>query len=79
VAKKMGIPTARRDVFLDNVDSPEEVKKRLKELVIMAKRKGSAIGIGHATKVSTAEVLFEEIPKLIEKGIKIVPASTIVE
>ena len=62
-----GVPTARRNVFLDNEDDEEKILKQLMELVERAEKSGAAIGIGHV-KLKTLHVLEEEIPKLQKKG-----------
>lgn len=47
VAGKIGVPTNRRHVFLDNVHDPEKVCRQLEKLVKLAQKKGTAIGIAH--------------------------------
>jgi len=69
LAKEMNIPTARRDVFLDVIDDPREIRDRLYELEEKAREKGSAIAIGHHTE-NTIKVLKEELPAMEERGIK---------
>ena len=64
-----GVPTAKRNIFLDNEDDESEIKKQLEKLVKKAERDGSSIGIGHA-KIKTLSVLKEEIPKLQKRGFK---------
>ena len=51
-AQEMGIKTARRHVFLDNVHSPEDICRQLKELITIARKNGGAIGIGHPNEVT---------------------------
>ena len=46
-AKKMGMKTAKRDIFLDNVQTAEAIGKQLDSLVQIAQKTGSAIAIGH--------------------------------
>ena len=46
-ARKMSIPTARRHVFLDNVQDKKKICRQIDRLVTLAMRKGWAIGIGH--------------------------------
>ncbi len=46
-ARKMGIKTGRRRVFLDNVKTRKDICHQLKLLVAAAKKHGQAIGIGH--------------------------------
>lgn len=77
-AKEKGIISGRRNVFLDNEDSVEHVSAQMNILIRLAKKRGYAIGIGHATKHSTAIVLREMAPKLKEIGIEVVPASQLV-
>ncbi|HHD56525.1 MAG TPA: divergent polysaccharide deacetylase family protein [Desulfobulbaceae bacterium] len=46
-ARRMGIPAARRHVFLDNVQDKKKICRQLDRLVTLAMKKGWAIGIGH--------------------------------
>lgn len=77
LARDMGIPNTRRDVFLDNEQTEEEVAKRLAHLENLARRKGYAIGLGHPHDV-TLDVLERWIPEARARGITLVPVSTIV-
>ena len=72
-----GVPTARRNIFLDNEDDELKIKIQLEKLANKAQRDGSAIGIGHA-KSKTLNVLKKEIPKLQEKGFEFVFVSKLV-
>ncbi|MBU0966062.1 MAG: divergent polysaccharide deacetylase family protein [Proteobacteria bacterium] len=47
MAKEMGLRTAQRDIFLDNSQDPQQVVKQLDALISLARKRGSAIGIGH--------------------------------
>ena len=47
VAKKLGVPTASRSVFLDNDLSTEAIQLQLERLIGIAKQKNEAIAIGH--------------------------------
>ncbi len=47
IAKGMGIVSARRDVFLDNIQKSAAIIKQLDKLVNLARRQGHAIGIAH--------------------------------
>ncbi|OKY74937.1 MAG: hypothetical protein BM485_10895 [Desulfobulbaceae bacterium DB1] len=46
-AEDAGLPTARRDVFLDHDPSPAAIARQLDLLIKTAEKNGSAIGIGH--------------------------------
>ena len=78
LAKQMGIKTAKRDIFLDNKAEPDYIKQQVRKLVEVAKKKGKAVAIGHAKRI-TLKVLKEVIPEIEKEGIEIVPASSIVE
>ncbi len=47
LAREMDIPTARRNIFLDNEKDPEAIIKQLEKLIRIARTNGYAIGIGH--------------------------------
>jgi hypothetical protein len=47
VSKELGLRYFGRDVFLDDRDGVENIKKQIREAVAMAKRHGTAIAIGH--------------------------------
>ncbi len=71
--KVVGVPVLRRDVFIDNVRESERIREQLARLVHLARRRGWALGIGHADPV-TLEVLTEELPSLVASGVRIVSA-----
>ncbi len=75
-ARLLQIPFAQRDVFLDNVQNVAYISKQFAQLVKIAKKHGSAIGIGHPYK-ETLESLAKEIPKLSGK-VELVPAKALV-
>ena len=47
LARKMAVRTAKRDIFLDNVRDPQKIIIQLRKLVDVARRRGSAVAIGH--------------------------------
>jgi polysaccharide deacetylase 2 family uncharacterized protein YibQ len=75
-ARLFQIPFAQRDVFLDHKVEVESIRKQIKELVRIAQRNGSAVGIGHPHSL-TYKVLQEMLPD-IQKKVRLVPASEIV-
>lgn len=46
-ARRNGLPTAMRSVFLDHDESLDAVRGKLDELLTVAEQEGEAIGIGH--------------------------------
>jgi polysaccharide deacetylase 2 family uncharacterized protein YibQ len=68
-------PAARRDVFLDNRDDYRYISERFEELKGIARRKGTAIGIGHIHKTHTIEVLKDQLPELENEGFTLIFAS----
>jgi len=67
--RKYGVPTNKRDIFLDNELDEEKIKIQLLKLADTSEEKGIAIGIGHV-KPQTLNVLAKEIPLLQEKGFR---------
>lgn len=79
LAKEAGIKFTERDVFLDNVNDKNYIRKQLMELVRLACSSGRpVVGIGHARSL-TLEVLEEEIEHLAEQGIEFVYLSEAVK
>lgn len=73
VARAMGIKAAERNVFLDNVQEEAAIREQLTNLVARANKNGSAIGIGHAHRL-TYEVLRKDLPAL-KKEVELVRVS----
>jgi polysaccharide deacetylase 2 family uncharacterized protein YibQ len=77
LAQKLRVPSAERNVFLDNIQNPRAIRAQLNRLTELARLRGGAIGIAHPHEV-TLEVLRQEVPKLSKKGIELVPVSQLV-
>ncbi len=77
VARQEGIEFAARDIFLDNVQSYEYIKRQLDKLENIARRGGRAVGICHPRAV-TIETLARELPELEKRGVHLVKASEFV-
>jgi len=78
IAGENGVPAARRDVFLDDVNTPQAVQFQFKRLLEIAHKKGFALAIGHP-RLATMEVLDAELPKLSSQGVELVPVAEIVK
>jgi polysaccharide deacetylase 2 family uncharacterized protein YibQ len=77
LAHRLGVPLAERNVFLDNVETVEAVRKQLTELEVIARREGAAVAIGHP-KEATLAALGPWLASLEAKGLVLVPLSAIV-
>jgi hypothetical protein len=77
-AQSIGLRAMERSLFLDHSPSPEEIKEKLERLIQLSLATGKAIGIGHPHP-STLQSIKEIIPKIQEKGIDIVPLSSLME
>jgi polysaccharide deacetylase 2 family uncharacterized protein YibQ len=77
VAEDDGVPTAKRDVFLDNQASIAYTESMLERAVDIAKRNGTAIAIGHP-KPTTLAAIRELYPKLQAEGVQFVLAQSLV-
>lgn len=75
-ARTLQLPFARRDVFIDHLQTKASIRNQLRKLVNIAKAYGEAVGIAHPYP-ATFEVLQEELP-VLEKEIRLVPASAVV-
>lgn len=75
-AAEVGVPTLRRDVFLDNVADTELIVRELRRLSRKARENGQAVGICHPYP-ETLEALRRELPKLSAEGIRFVTISSL--
>lgn len=75
-AEKLRIPYAKRDVFLDNSPMADAVVAQLEQLEARARQYGYAVAIGHPHP-ETFEALARWLPGARERGIEVVPLSTI--
>jgi len=78
MAKEMGVGTAERKIFLDNNQDVDLINSQVYKLAKASMKNGSAIGICHPYP-STIKALKQIIPKLMAKGIEVVPVSQLVE
>jgi uncharacterized protein len=77
LARALNVPNVERDVFLDNIQSEDEVLKELALLEQTAKQRGTAVAIGHPHDVTLA-VLSEWMTSLPEKGLVLAPLTEVV-
>lgn len=76
-ARKLRVPAAERDVFLDADEDRGRIRGRLVELFRTARQRGSAVGICHPFP-ETLEVLRTSFGELEAYGLEAVPLSRLV-
>jgi polysaccharide deacetylase 2 family uncharacterized protein YibQ len=76
-ARLFRVDFAKRDIFIDNIQDVEKIKKQLEKLKLIALRKGTAIGIGHPYE-TTLKALKNNI-KALKKDVDFVKASSVVK
>ena len=73
-----GVPTARRNIFLDNNNDLDKIEEQMNKLANSAKKNGVAVGLGHARK-NTLSVIEKVVPDLLDKGFVFKFASQVVK
>lgn len=75
-AAAAGVPSASRDVFLDNKADVAYSEQQLRDAAALAKKNGSAIAIGHP-RATTLEAVRALIPEFQAEGIDFVLAQSL--
>ncbi|HVI50272.1 MAG TPA: divergent polysaccharide deacetylase family protein [Candidatus Sulfotelmatobacter sp.] len=78
LAHRYGVPTAGRNVFLDNAGDLISVDLQLTRTEEVARKKGNAIAIGHP-RDATIQALAAWLPTLEKKGFVLVPVTAVVQ
>jgi uncharacterized protein len=76
-AARARVPWASRRVFLDDIQTEPEILRSLDDLVAKARAEGSAIAIGHPHPTTLA-VLERELPRMSERGVRLVRITELV-
>ena len=74
IAKKTGIPSLRRHVFLDNQINEVYIEEQFKKLIEISKNEGGIIAIGHPHP-ETLKVIRKMLPVLEKNNIELVSIS----
>lgn len=77
VAQRLGVRSARRNVFLDNEQERGYILGQLNQAVRLAIKNGSAIAICHPHP-ATIKTLAAALPELAKQGVRLVPVSQLV-
>ncbi|HVT36825.1 MAG TPA: divergent polysaccharide deacetylase family protein [Nevskiaceae bacterium] len=76
-AQDWGLPTTRREVFLDDVRTDAEITAQFNRLLALARRDGTSLAIGHPYP-ETIAVLRRELPRLSAAGVALVAPSELI-
>ena len=74
LAQELGVPSVARNVFLDDDESIDAVRRKLAETEAVARRQGFVVAIGHPHE-ATLQALAEWLPTLSAKGMVLAPLS----
>jgi polysaccharide deacetylase 2 family uncharacterized protein YibQ len=77
-AQRLGIKSARRQVFLDNEQVSGYILGQLNQAVRLARKNGSAIAICHPHPATIA-ALATALPAVVDQGVRLVPVSQLVK
>ncbi len=75
-ARKMGLPTAVRNIFLDNEENVGYIRRQIRKMVHLSDAKGEVIAICHPYP-ETIEAFRQELAWLKQQRIDFVPASAL--
>jgi polysaccharide deacetylase 2 family uncharacterized protein YibQ len=75
-ARRHGVPTLTRDVFLDRERRPDAIARQWNELLRIAQRRGFAVGIAHPYP-ETLALLEQRLARLTATGVQLVAPSTL--
>lgn len=76
-AAAAGIPTTRRDVFIDHVAEPLAIARQLRRVEQLGRRAGSVVAIGHPYP-ETLDALERWLPTLERKGFRLAPVTQVI-
>lgn len=77
VAAAVGVPFARRHIFIDHKDDMPYVMNQLDKVAALARKQGYAIAIGHPRDI-TLKALEAWLPKVAAEGFRLVGVSSLV-
>jgi len=78
LGRRWEVPVVKNQVFLDHQRGRRFVRRQLDRLVRLARRDGTAIGIGHIQSAVTARVLRRRLPRYRARGVRFVPLRRVV-
>jgi len=76
LAHELGVPSVARNVFLDDDESLDAVRRKLADTEAVARRQGFVVAIGHPHE-ATIRALAEWLPTVAGKGFALAPLSAV--
>ncbi len=77
IARESGIPSTRRDVFIDSSADLATIRREFERLKRLASERGSAVGIGHPNRL-TIGFLEDALPQLDAEGFDVVAVEAVI-
>jgi uncharacterized protein len=77
LAEAMGVPSAEKNVFIDNDLSSRALKYQLDRLMGMARHSGEAVGIGHPHEATVNAIKDSE--RVLKRNFTVVPVSELMK
>jgi len=77
-ARRMKVPTASRQIFLDNSENVDYIRQQIRRMVQMSDERGELVAICHPYP-ETLQALQQELPWLKQQQVDFVPASRLVK
>lgn len=78
IAKRVGVPTQRRHVFLDHSRKQRDIAFQFNRLIKLSQKRGLAVGIAHPYP-QTMAFLEKALPELERWGVVLLPMSELLE
>lgn len=78
MAREAGVPSAVRQVFLDDEDYLDTIEQEFRKAVYLAQKNGSCLAIGHP-RPNTMKVLLELVGEAKAAGVELIPISELVK
>jgi polysaccharide deacetylase 2 family uncharacterized protein YibQ len=75
-ARRLGVPVASRDIFLDNDADVDKISRQIRKLAVLASKQGTAIALCHPY-AETITALRQEEGFLLQQGVQVVAASAL--
>lgn len=77
-AKRLGVPSLHRNVFIDNQLDEAYMRKQFEQLIRIAQKHRHAVGIAHPHP-ETVAFLAKILPTLADRGVSLVPISSLIQ